>query len=254
MTPTRAQGFLALWNSISSAQLQPEYDTWHTLEHVPERVGLPGFIEARRYRSHDDAGPPAQPPRYFTCYWLASIDALATPQYREMFAHPTPWSARMRSELRDFMRLPCTLSGSCGQSSARLLGTMHLRSDPARFSTQAGSALEGLVDKGQIVCAHWGAVEASEGFPIANRANDAKTTWPGADFVVMLQGLERSALQARTHELLQTLAPVATPVSTPAFFELQSQVRQDELASPLSARQPARPHLFQSFKQPGDKP
>ena len=45
---------------------------------VPERVGLPGFIEARRYRSHDDASSP-QPPRYFTCYWLASIDALVTP-------------------------------------------------------------------------------------------------------------------------------------------------------------------------------
>jgi len=253
MTHPRAQAFLALWNSISSAQLQPEYDAWHTMEHVPERVGLPGFIEAQRYRSHDDEGPSAQAPRYFTCYWLASIEALATAQYREVFTHPTPWSARMRTELRDFVRLPCTLSGSYGQSTASQLATVHLRGDPARFSTLAASALEGLLDRGQIVCAHWGTVEASEGFPITNRADAGEAPGPGTDFVVMLQGLERSALHARVHELLQTLAPIAVPVSAPVFFELQSQVRQDDLTSPLSARQPARPHLFQSFKTPGDK-
>ncbi|MBA3592651.1 MAG: hypothetical protein M3Q12_05715 [Pseudomonadota bacterium] len=254
MTHPGAQAFLALWNSISSKQLLPEYDAWHTLEHVPERVGLPGFIEARRYRSHDADGPPGQAPRYFTCYWLASTAALASAQYREVFTHPTPWSARMRTELRDFVRLPCTLSGSCGQSTATQLATVHLRSDSARFSAQAASVLEGLVNRGHIVCAQWGTVEASDGFPIANRADAAAATSPGTDFVVMLQGLERGALQARTHELLQTLAHVAAPVSVPAFFELQSQVRQDELASPLSTRQPARPHLFQSFKTPGDKP
>lgn len=252
MTRPDARAFLALWNSISSPQLQPEYDTWHSFEHVPERVGLPGFIEARRYRSHD-GDPSTQPPRYFTCYWLASIEALATAQYREMFTHPTPWSARMRTELRDFFRLPCSLSGACGQSTATQLATVHLRGDADLFAAQTATRLEQLVDQAKVVCAQWGTAVASQDFPIANRTSAVEVTGAGTDFVVMLQGLDRAALRAHTHELVQTLAPVATAVSPPAFFELQSQVRQDELASPLSARQPARPNLFQVFK-PGDKP
>ena len=246
MTRPNTQAFLALWNSISSPQLQPEYDTWHTFEHVPERVGLPGFIEARRYRSHE-GGPSAQPPRYFTCYWLASVEALATAQYREVFSHPTPWSARMRTELRDFFRLPCSLSGAYGQSTATQLATVHFRGDADLFAAQAAIRLEQLVDRAKVVCAQWGTVVASADFPIANRAT-ALPSSAGTDFVVMLQGLDRAALRAHTHALVQTLSPVATAVSAPAFFELQSQVRQDELASPLSARQPARPHLFQAFK------
>jgi hypothetical protein len=253
MTHATAHAFLALWNSISSPQLQPEYDTWHTFEHVPERVGLPGFIEARRYRSHDD-GPSAQPARYFTCYWLESVGALATPQYREVFTHPTPWSARMRTELRDFFRLPCSLSGAYGQSTAPQLATVHLRGDATRFATQVATRLEQLVAQAKVVCAHWGTAEASEDFPIANRTSAVEAASAGTDFVVMLQGLDRATLRAHTHALVQTLSPVATGVSAPAFFELQSQVRQDELASPLGARQPARPHLFQAFQKPGDKP
>ena len=251
MTRPDAQAFLALWNSISSAQLQPEYDTWHSFEHVPERVGLPGFLEARRYRSHDE--PAAQPPRYFTCYWLESIEALATAQYREVFTHPTRWSARMRTELRDFFRLPCTLSGGYGQSTATQLATLHFRGDAARFAAQAAAQLEQLVDQAKVVCAHWGTVMASEDFPIANRTSAVEAASADTDFVVMLQGLDRACLRVRTQQLAQTLAPVATVVTAPSFFELLSQVRQNELSSPLSARQPARPKLFQAF-QPGDKP
>lgn len=251
MTNPQSRAFLALWNSISSPQLQPEYECWHSIEHVPERVGLPGFIEARRYRSHD--GPPAQPPRYFTCYWLASLDALATVAYREVFTHPTTWSARMRSELREFQRLPCTLSGAFGQSTAAQLATLHLSGDAARFGAVVTAQLEQLAHQARIVCAHWGTAVASEDFPIANRSGTVRSADTGTDFVVMLQGTNRTTLGEITQQLLKNLEPVATTVSDPSFFELQSQVRQDELASPLSARQPALVDLFKTF-QNGDTP
>lgn len=253
MTRPTARAFLALWNSISSAPLQPEYDTWHSVEHVPERVGLPGFIEARRYRTHAD--PAGQPPRYFTCYWLSSLQALSTPEYRELVAHPTPWSARMRTELREFVRLPCTLSGACGQSTASQLATVHLRSDAALFAAQADARIAHLVHQAAILCGHWGTAEVAEDFPIANHTTAARPAGapalPTRDFVVMLQGLDRDALRLHTQALVQALAPVATAVSSPAFFELLSQVRQDKLNHPLSSRQPARLDLFKTF-QTGD--
>lgn len=166
---------------------------------MPERVGLPGFVEARRYRAHDER-PQAQPPRYFSCYWLASLDALATADYQDVLARPTPWSARMRPELRDFLRLPCTVEGTCGASTATQLATLHLRGNTARFSALVTTYLQQLVGAAQIICGHWGTVAAPDSFsiPIADATADAPAG-AGTDFVLMLQAIDRATLRIHTH-------------------------------------------------------
>ncbi|MDB5928771.1 MAG: hypothetical protein JWR60_478 [Polaromonas sp.] len=258
MSRRQPGAFLALWNSISQPALQPEYETWHTFEHVPERVGLPGFIEARRYRSLEGS---QTPPGYFTCYWLDTVDALNSPQYAEVFASPTPWSARMRTELRDFFRLPCTLGGTYGQSTASRLATLHLRGDSQAFAAVVSCELAQRVEAGLLVCAQWGSAVQTQAIPIDNRADvpgRGESEGEG-EFVVMLQGLGSEQLREQARQLLHALQPAATATSPPAFFELLSQVRQDELAHPamsshgLPQRQAPRADLFQQFKT-GDKP
>ena len=255
MSRRQPRAFLALWNTISEPALQPEYESWHTFEHVPERVGLPGFIEARRYRAL--AGSQT-PPGYFTCYWLETVDALNSPQYAEVFASPTPWSARMRTELRDFLRLPCTLGGAYGQSTASRLATLHLRGETQAFAAVVSRELAQWVEAGLLVCAQWGSAAQTQAVPIANRSSAATAGSAEGEFVVMLQGLDSSVLREQARQLLQALQPSAA-ASPPAFFELLSQVRQDELAHPavsshgLPQRQAPRPDLFQQFKT-GDKP
>lgn len=255
MSRTAPAAFLALWNRISSTALQPEYEMWHTFEHVPERVGLPGFREARRYRSLES---PNHTPLYFTCYWLDTIDALNGPQYRDMFSHPTAWSARMRSELRDFFRLPCVTGGAYGQSLASRLATVHLRGDARAFAELASHELECRVNQGDLVGAHWGSVTKTDAIPIANRVSLPPVSSTESEFVVMLQGLDAAALREQIRQMLHAFLPVATLASPPEFFELLSQVRQSDLVTPLpsmqgiSQRQPARNDLFQKFKT-GDK-
>ena len=39
---------LAIWNDIAPGG-DAEFNHWHTREHVPERVGVPGFLRGRRY-------------------------------------------------------------------------------------------------------------------------------------------------------------------------------------------------------------
>lgn len=246
MTPARATAFLALWNSISSARLQPEYEVWHTFEHVPERVGLPGFVEARRYRSHAAAGGT---PRYYTCYVLESLAALETPQYRDVYTNPTPWSARMRGELRDFLRLPCTLQGSYGQCGATQLATLQLRSRNADFPAAVAGWLREQVQQAQVVRARWGSVGDSTAFPLANQVSDAAT--PGHDHVVMLEGLDHANLQQTVEAMARIAHPDWWLAEPPAFFELLSQVRQDELDRPAGSRPAPRMDLYNAYL-PGD--
>jgi hypothetical protein len=93
--------FLALWNDIDPSRID-EYERWHTLEHVPERVWTPGCIAGTRYV----ATRPGQP-RYFTLYDLACLSALEMPAYQDLVDHPTAWSASMRPAFHHFLRKPC---------------------------------------------------------------------------------------------------------------------------------------------------
>lgn len=241
MNPVGAQAFLALWNSVEREGVGAEYEVWHTHEHVPERVGSPGFIEAVRYRSVGDAT------RFFTCYWLRALDALSSNEYRELVAQPTPWSRRMRSELGHFVRMPCTLSGSAGVSSARYLAALHL--GELGGDAEAGIAAFLAREQAQagLVSAQWGRCQPADDFPIANQT-------PGADapsHVVLLQHSERPALCERVQDLLRAIAPLARPLAEPDLFECLTQVRQSALQAPLTRRQPARSDLFERF-HPGD--
>ena len=52
--PLPGQGFLAIWDDVVAAG-EAEWLRWHTREHMPERIGVPGFLGGRRYL---DAAPP----------------------------------------------------------------------------------------------------------------------------------------------------------------------------------------------------
>jgi hypothetical protein len=45
--PLRVWGFLAIRHDIR-AEGEPEYNRWHTREHMPERLGIPGLEAGRR--------------------------------------------------------------------------------------------------------------------------------------------------------------------------------------------------------------
>ena len=132
---TTANASRALWNDVTPAH-EEEYNDWHAYEHVPERLTMPGFVWARRWRAAGDVGPG---PRYLTLYGLASPGALDTPQYQRLLAGPTPWSQRMRPHLLHLSRWACmveagsdaaagsSMQAVCLQAAPALMGEAHLR-------------------------------------------------------------------------------------------------------------------------------
>ena len=98
---SRGAAFLALWNGFDPALLD-EYECWHTFEHVPERLSVPGFLSARRY-----AADQGESRRFFTLYEIETLEVLETLAYQRLVDQPTSWSAEMRRSFRDFRRYPC---------------------------------------------------------------------------------------------------------------------------------------------------
>ena len=55
------------------------FNAWYDEEHVPLRLAVPGFLNARRYKAAE-----ANWPRYLALYDLESVDVLKTSQYARL--------------------------------------------------------------------------------------------------------------------------------------------------------------------------
>jgi hypothetical protein len=82
------RALLAMWWSFPP-EVQAEVEDWHSHEHFPERLGIPGFLRGSRWL--DLSGAPA----YFIMYEAARLSTLTGGPYLERLNNPTPWSQRM---------------------------------------------------------------------------------------------------------------------------------------------------------------
>lgn len=62
-------GVVAIWHDVVP-EARDEFYEWHNREHMPERLGIPGFQRGRRYIALD-AGPV-----YFNLYEADSVQVL----------------------------------------------------------------------------------------------------------------------------------------------------------------------------------
>lgn len=86
---TQANALITVWLDVAP-QHEAEFNDWYNLEHLPQLIGLPGFISARRYKA-DDA-----PLKYLAWYDTLDESIETSPDFMRIVNHPTPWSQRMR--------------------------------------------------------------------------------------------------------------------------------------------------------------
>jgi hypothetical protein len=75
---------VALWNDVVPEGLAA-FHAWHIGEHMPERVGIPGFRRGRRYAAADAATRPG----FFTLYEVATMAVLSGAAYSARLNDPT---------------------------------------------------------------------------------------------------------------------------------------------------------------------
>lgn len=86
----------------------PEHDAWHTHEHLPERLAIPGFVRGTRWvASHGQ-------PRYFVMYEVERLETLTSAAYLERLNNPSPWTSKMMPHYRGMTRGFCAVVGSFG--------------------------------------------------------------------------------------------------------------------------------------------
>lgn len=184
------QGLLALWNGVDPGR-RAEYDLWHTREHVPERVAVPGMLSARRYVGGDGPLPP-----YLTLYDLQGLDVLGSPPYRKLLERPTAWSSSMRPSFRAFLRLACRkLAGVGGGIGGAVMATTLGLAEGADLAGAAGElpgVLSGALAIPAVTAAHI-AIVAPEIPSVPFTIGGEMPDYP-RDAVLLLEGYDREAL------------------------------------------------------------
>lgn len=104
-----------------------EHDAWHTREHLPERLALPGFRRGSRWTALDGA------PRYCVVYEVDDLAALDSPAYRARLAQPSTWTASMMRHYVGMRRTLCRAVAGFGPAlgGAALVAGWRLPEDEA---------------------------------------------------------------------------------------------------------------------------
>lgn len=125
-------GILAIWNDCDPAGEQ-HFDRWYQREHLPERVGVPGFRFGRRYEAvWGDR-------RFFAYYEVDDVAVLSSPAYLARLDQPTPWTIQAMGSFRNMCRTVCQLACSAGT----MVGShaLTLRLDGAAASSPRAEAM-----------------------------------------------------------------------------------------------------------------
>ncbi len=188
--PLLGSGALAMWWDMAPA-LRAEFEDWHSHEHFPERMGIPGFRRGSRWA--DVKGGEG----FFVLYEMADYATLTSAPYLERLNDPTPWSSRMMPHHRNMVRSQCRVLESFGGVTAGFLATLRLSPLDGRDDALRGQLrgmLGALPTKPGIVGGHLLRTDT----PAVQQTTEQKIRGGDAvaDWIVLVAGYDRTVLHS----------------------------------------------------------
>lgn len=193
MRGVAGEAFVAIWHDIVP-EGKTEFYEWHNREHMPERLGVPGFRRGRRYIAERGA------PEYFNLYEVDTAEVLTGPDYLRRLNSPTPWTRRALAHFRNVSRSLCRVGASYGIAQGGVILTWRLEAEGGGEEELgrylALEALPAVCARVGVVGAHFGTADrpGSEIMTEERKARAGPTLVPG--WVVLVEGVSGAALEA----------------------------------------------------------
>jgi hypothetical protein len=183
---------VAMWWDVAP-EMKSEFEDWHSHEHMPERLGIPGFLRGTRWIALSGE------PSYFVLYEVAQPATLTGAAYLARLNSPTPWSRKMMPHHRNMIRSLCLVRASLGAGLAHALATIRFSPSPAGAGSVskwlATEALPQLPARKGLTSAHLLETQPTAGTPQTTeqkiRGGDAR-----ADCILLICGYDAEAVKA----------------------------------------------------------
>jgi hypothetical protein len=142
---------VAIWHDIAP-EGREEFYAWHGREHMPERVGIPGFLRGRRFIAID------ADLEFFNLYETRDIDVVKGEDYRARLNKPTPWTLSTVRHFRSVARALSAVAFTSGASDGGLVATLRYdvpdeAADDHR-TTMVDAFLPALADHQEVAGVH----------------------------------------------------------------------------------------------------
>ncbi len=216
--PLAGKGMLVTWMDVDSAE-EADFNQWYDREHLAERVGIEGFLEARRWIA-DKA-----PTKYFCTYSTDTFEALSSPAYKKVLASQTEWSNKHISRFRNPGRVVGRISLSRGVGRGGVLGVVRLRPDAASYEATR-SRLKDLLDPGTlagIISLH---LIESDAKLSQNLTNPDAPNPGAADWYVLIDGTGLAAVSSLIEARFKNLD---VPTISTATYRLMWDLAKSDL-------------------------
>jgi hypothetical protein len=181
---------VAMWWTIRAEQ-RAEFGDWHSHEHFPERMSIPGFRRGSRWTSTRDAEG------FFVLYELEQYETLTSKGYLDRLNAPTPWSTKMMPHHLNMVRSQCRVIASFGGGVATALATIRLsagRGQEESLKDALVAALRDQASKPGLTGAHLLITDTPQ-----TRSRTTEQQIRGADgvadWIVLLSGYDPDVVQ-----------------------------------------------------------
>ena len=206
--PLRGRAFLPMWSGLLPGY-ERELDRWHTIEHMPERLGVPGFLRGRRYM-HTKASDHTM----FILYEAAHIETFRSPGLLARLNDPTEWSNRVQPGLVNFIRGACRTLISLGEGVGGALLAIRVSGqigDKVEAGHSLASTAPAIARLHGVTAVHIGqhVPESTSGETAETRLRPTTST-PVYSFVVLVEGIGITELEAVTPDVVD----IATKASS----------------------------------------
>lgn len=178
-----------------------EHDDWHTHEHLPERLSIPGFRRGTRWVAEGGG------PRYFVVYEVAELATLSSEPYLVRLNNPSEWTRRMMPSYRGMRRGFCALTASFGMGLGHAALVVRFRpregAGPGLREWLVNDALPPLASRRGIGSAHLFERGAVAPMTSEQRIRGADATF---DWAVLVTGYGADEVRALAQEALGAAA------------------------------------------------
>jgi hypothetical protein len=238
----KGSAFLAIWHDIAEGA-HGDYVEWHTREHMPERLSIPGFRTGKRLHA-----PGSERHVFGTIYAGDGVDVFQSPAYLERLNNPTAWTAAVAPSFRNFLRVACERIAFAGQGDGGSMATLRfdfLGTEPeARLRAAASTLVRDVLALPSVCSVHLGVARA-EVSGVRTRETELRAAMSerGFDVVLLVEGSARPGLEAAMPGIFKLCAatgalgvPVAAIYETAYTLTAQDMEAPDREASGMGAQ------------------
>jgi len=138
------RGQLFIWTDVDPAH-EADFNRWYDREHMHERIGIEGFLRARRFRSLAN-----RQRRYLALYDTESLAVFRGGDYQKAFAQQTDWSRRNFARMSNTQRRVGELTVDEGQGEGAAMA-LFVFADPDLPTAQLAPSLRDTVERDHVV-------------------------------------------------------------------------------------------------------